>query len=542
MRLEQSLRKKVRAAVRNSPALARAARRQRSPLRRPLSPWVMRLILGLFVGIILYGLTAEVQGRRLAMNALAIWVTGTTCWRAIRLAETLYQSGDLLVYVHLPLSDDAIFQRQWNGYLWRSGWLVFYFFVIYCILIVQTNLTLGTVLAALGLAILQTGLMVALSCLALRWLPPLMLLIGSICLCGLGLAAIYGAFEPAGWSELARFLPAGWVHRILLEAVLGEDQLSWLLALPAAMMACSAVWSRSRLEQGYALAEPVHRGGDDPEASGEPSQGAGQQVGWRRGLTAVEESIRQREFLRHPTWEREGVLERLAGRWFTRREQVVADFMIGPSLGATRAFHRAWWASLASTAIIYFLGEQGWVVFVCLAVVATNALPLLPLRCRGFVPRFLGNGFAPPFAGFPVSYAELWRMSLKLNVLRMAGALPLAAGLGCLIGWKFGYGWSLGLLWASKVWALVLVLQPTLFVLQTSGSVNEQIRFSRLLAVLFFGLIGLGLIGGVLLADGRWMAGLCLLLLGLISWLFLRWHRRGFDRGHFDLVRFSGDQ
>ncbi len=136
--LAQAIRKLAREKLRASKARWKEYKRARPSvldrIRKRLG------LIGLFYGAaILLGL-ARHSGPKAPLLLLALYSAATVVGRSNALFNTLYRSGDLAFYMHVPVTDKHFFGYVWRNFLKSSLWVWFYSFLAFGYLTVISKL------------------------------------------------------------------------------------------------------------------------------------------------------------------------------------------------------------------------------------------------------------------------------------------------------------------------------------------------------------------------------------------------------------------
>jgi hypothetical protein len=345
-------------------------------------------------------------------------------------------------------------------------------------------------------------------------------------------------------------LPSGWVSAIFRQLLPGGLPFAWVLLVPIGALIRSLSRSWKRLQVSYAFREPVWATSPDDDAnwqtretlavvpSGNP----------RAGPTEIEDSIRDRGFLRSMSWNEHGWIERLAGRWLNLREKVIVEFMMARVPRWTLMWRKAGFALLLGSLAGWVLERLGtnWppiaygaagLVAVCLA------LPVSSGFARGFQTCFANGTNVPFYASFPVGFREIARAAFKIAAIRTLAAAPLAALYGMIVAWQLARAPVSGIVLGLKGVFLVLIARPMLMAFRFSSGTSDTQKVSPRAVIT---------IGAAILCGLLFVAGSVLIIVPGWSWTlvggltcagasagFSAFYRKQYDRHRFDLIQLS---
>jgi hypothetical protein len=539
--VERKLRRSVRRALEAKPALWRESRKYRRPTDRGklrLFFWPVIFYLGL-------------DGFHSSFFVVcAFYLCGKLFTDALNLLVSLYQSHELAVAWHLPIRDEDFFRRQVGAAVGESLWAWVGLCAYGAPLILRQAGFLPWLTAAFGIA-LQWLLFMALYLLVarygLRWgalpgyvfyaLAALAFFSQIILDRAEPVARVLAAALPFGWVHVGLWPPAGlnpWLGDVMVFAALGVT----------ATLAWTWPWLRSTFLE--TMAPPPTRPelvADTPDMEEDVSE-------WLRARDS-HWAVQSRDRVEKGAlgvvadWETAGQVEALAARWFTAREQVVADFLLAEHIGT--------WTH-----------NWTWSVYACVAVLALTLVPVVPTallflgaltsffigcpvnggRWIGFLALWSGSRLVPLLAIYPVGYREVSRVFLKVNVLRILAWLPLGLLLGVAIGWRWGMPGD-GLAFVLATVYVLLVAQPMAVATKFSGGTNDSqhVNLRRIGIFLAIGVQGLVfflsavIFFSFLLFVGEWpkwpflLLGAALIPLALLFWWSYEWD---FHRGRVD--------
>lgn len=557
--LEKALRRRIRREVESSEDLLRErkAHRRRSPTRS--WSWLCRAVLP-FAAL---GLAAIGPGAvELVCLALSLYATGTACLRAVALLHGLWGSDDLMVLGHLPAADADLFRLQWRKFIRSSLWILWAYAVFFGGLALHRELGVDRALLAAALGLAQWLMVAGLAATLAAWKPNgpwramgLALNAGALGCWLSGKTLLPFVKAVPGLYLLA--LPGGWVTFAFRYGILGSESLAFAALLPAAAAAALLAWAKGRMRRGYRLSEIAVRGPsaemfveheldleivarsqDDPELVAAPWKAPEVREDLRRSIASyVDARVRERGFLGRREWRRAGCLDALFGRLLSERERAVAEFLIGGPSGLTRRWKFSAAVAALGIAALFVSPDVG------LVLGGVLALTLVGGRWPAFQDRPCAGKFMPLLAAYPVGYAEVSRVLIKFNAVRILGWAPLAVAFAAVAGHATGLGLAEGAWVGLKAAFLALAFAFFAAVGYHSSGTNDTEHltfrgcFGLILPAALLTSIGLG--SAVLLflpfpaglAGGVGVAGAAVGFWGLYGLVY--------DRGRIDLVRSS---
>ncbi len=344
-KFERELRRRVRRKLRGSKARWREYRR-RNNLRQRVMRWFSWPI-----GVIVYAGLAVSPLLRLreglgdhsfgvALNLAALMWTGIALVRSANLVSQLRGGPYLAMLLRFPLSDRAVFRIVLARFLRGSLALAIYFFAGSWYLVVwqRGKSDWNAVGWAVVATLLQSVANMALSLAVPQRFQKAKLGLAGVLLCLAGFIFGYAAewFAPlllqmSDWLLWAQ--PAGWVL-LLLHA--GQ----WLLFVPLALLVAAAIGSVRQLQETYQAPNlesllPVATVAENFEAVS-PTE-----------LRKVTETLMTKRFLEGVDWGKQRWIEHLVARWWTARERLLAEFLLG---GRPPRWSQNWRAALKAAA------------------------------------------------------------------------------------------------------------------------------------------------------------------------------------------------
>ncbi len=332
--LAQAIRKLAREKLRASKALWKEYKRTRPSvsdrIRKRLG------LIGLSYGAVILLALARHSGPKAPLLLLALYSAATVVGRSNALFNTLYRSGDLAFYMHVPVTDKHFFGYAWRNFLKSSLWVWFYSFLAFGYLTVISKLGPIGWTAAVIASTLQWLLIVSLVVMV-ELLPPSW----PKTKIGLSLYLLtFGAiFLPESWATLAWRallpLPTMWIPRIFERGVLNHESGSLYLLIPILLFLVSLPLSSRRLRETYPIVEPVYPLASNAAVDVERDDdeiGVVREKDWQSTEATSNLQVTPAH-LRGLDWNSSGWIEGLAGRLLNEREKKSADFLCGCHLG-----------------------------------------------------------------------------------------------------------------------------------------------------------------------------------------------------------------
>ena len=519
-------------------------------LRPLLSVWLVALV----VGARQLGGSINVQ-----LGVIALWGTGMAFVQARRIIVTLYRSTDLSAFFYLPITNESMFRWERQKFARGASWLLCDFVAAYFTCASGSTLGAAGRTAAVLIAVVQCLVVVSFATLLMihrpRW-PYEQLAV--LLFFALLLMSIFGEYM-ASWLVPAMerlsplfyvVLPSGWVSAVFRQLLPGTPALAWVLLIPIGALIRSLPPSWGRLRSAYAFSEPVlaKSPDDDPSWQVREALALAPLGNHRAGPTEIEDSIRDRDFLRPMAWKAQGWIERLVGRWLGLREKVIVEFMMARVPRWTIMWRKAGIAMLIGLLAGWVWQRTGDDLFP-LAYVAAGivafflALPVSSGFDRGFQAWFMSRTSVPFYACFPVGYREIARAALKIAAVRCLAMAPLAAVYGMIVAWQWAEAPGLGIVLGLKAVFLVFAARPMLMAFRFSTGTSDTKNVGARPAVI----LGAAILCTLMFATGSGLALFPSWQLSLVGALtavgastgFSAIYRKQYDRHRFDLIQLS---
>jgi len=550
---EKRLRGLLRAELARAPALLKEYKARRKRATGPATRLANRLVMPLFWGVLFASISLKQNNPPLALGVISLWAAGLAFGWGQHWFQQFYASEDLVVLHGLPLSDAQIFQFQLRRYGAGALWIAWELLLAYGIVaVVQWNspepqdplLQPPLPLLALGLAALaQAALVMAAALHAANYLHALPLgLIAGLLKMGAVLLLISGQYAEVSRAAVRAtewFLPTGWIHYMLRN--FQSDYAILLLLVPLGAIVFMARRSFARLRGAYSLADleivPGTPGGPAPGDEELTSESFHQ----KPGPTEIEDRIAARHFLSGVNWEHGGWVERWVARMLSAREKVVAEFLVAQDPHWSRSLKWSFsiWA-LSCLAVLAAGQFSETMVFLAAYAVAASCLPLLGGDWRGMRQSASAALLVPGYALYPISFNEMARIFLKVNLARIVAAAPFVVSFAALAAYRTNHEPLAGALIGAKILAALMCLQPLLVILPISATTNDSTSRWSVRMLLLVLPVALTVIAGLVavIAFNDWLAvagGYAGLLAAAAVFFFA--YRRAYRRGKFDLLK-----
>lgn len=550
--------KRIRAAARLRLRATKPLWKDYKRMRR--SAWRHRLqklsAVFLFYPAAAIFLSVQRRGWELPLVLLTLYSTATSLTRATSLSKSLYRSGDLAFFMHVPVSDREFFDFEWKKFL-RSA-MLFTFYAFLALGYVSVIAISGPLRwpAALAATLLQTLVVVTLVVLIELLFPSApqarfgivfyLLTFTSFFLPTLWIAALKSLLVP---------LPTAWVPYMFEQGLLQHDAKSLYLLFPVVALVASLPLGLKRFRDSYpraGIVYPLAATFVPEEVYSETS------VDWAAvGSAPVSKPSPELSnlapvVLPKLNWQNYGWIERVVGRWISPSQHATADFLVGGILGAwTGRWKLALKIAGGGILALLVLRELPiWLAVLAGGVASLLALPIVGGDWQGMQMRSAaGIHVIPMYALFPLSYRDVSRVIAKVNLIRFAAWAPFFLIYASALGWRLGSataGATLGL----QIFIIVLSLQPLMIAGRFSYGTTDTKRLNThsvaaiaVMVVLALAYLGCCTILFVAVGWGHDEAGSDLVAVGAVVGLFLcsgaAWslYRLLFERGRIDLIR-----
>ncbi len=494
VKLERQIREAARHELRSSKASWKEYKRMKKAGRRSTSQRTVAIFFVVMGPIYLLFVAdfAHMRGLAFLALALAIYSTGTVFMRAWSFESKLRRSGELSVFLTLPVEDERIFDHLWHQTLWGSTFVIYAAVVAYgywAYTRMQSNHAWAWLVAASLAALLQWTVVVA----------PMLMIVKleakwPLTWIGLAIEALILVlfFAPAGVTKMAESavvpLPGGWVPEFFQGAFLIGNRGSFWFLIPIAILASTIPITSKFLRKRYRIPLESALMFEDRGAFGEADVGtqpteAAELEGDRESARMefepliAAEHLKRGEFLQELDWSSSGWLERIAKRWLRPSEKLTAEFMMSEEIGGWSARWKTA-AKLSAVGIVLTVmlppsAAYEWILFVPLIIAGMTAAPFFGGYWPGFGLRFCGGRLAPAYAAYPVDYRGISLTMFKVNGARLLGWLPLLLLYAYALAWRMNagplFGFTIGL---KTLWAVV-ALQPVMVFGHFSKRTND---------------------------------------------------------------------
>jgi len=557
-RLARVLRKTARERLRRSRNLWKDYKRMRRARWRRLS--IGRWFLLLYPVIIVAALGQHLADHELLL-LLTLYCTATIFSRATGFLSTLYRSGDLAFFMQVPVSDREFFDYEWPRFLRASFFVWVCSASVFALLAFRQDGPYGANLAAAALAAALQWLIVVVFCVILHLLPVRFLdkRIGT----PLYVLGFISLLLPAQWVEnlwwVVQLLPTAWVPRVFEKGALNHDTstLPWIVASVVLVGFLPIAFRRMRREYPrFAIVYPLLNAGlrvDDAGAAAHVNRAeSGKLAGTEGGSEIEARAAAPRPAPIHlPSLDAQasGWIERLAWRWLDQRERQIATFLCGGRLGRWSAEWRLGLKIAGAGVLSMFLTSllPAWVCLLAGAVASVAALPAFGGRWDGLQLVANSGTVGPAYAGLPVSYADISRVLIKVNLVRYLVWAPTFLAYAAAVAVPSGLPWTSGLRLGVEILVVLLSTQWIFVFGHHASGTNDTKRLTWQSVVVFAAilLIALGYLTcvGFFFAEMGWesvpSSWVVLPTAGMFacSWLIWRVYRLLYDRGRIDLMR-----
>lgn len=487
---------------------------------------------------------------------LALYCSGTVFLRAAGLRNRLYSSTELFLALHYPLGDREFF--RWQVREWLISCLPVFVLAVTSYLCVAIYGGGGTTLIASALlgGLAQTVIVITLSFSLERWLtriwtqPALALYALIVCI----------FFFPRQLASLGgrtlAFLPATWVSLWLASDIGTRNVIVMLMSI--GLLAAMGAWLVRSLEKGYPRTDVTlmfqhaireQDEGDEPAwlPTGQdlPSLGrdyamAQERFASLRNRTIVADHLSKSDF----DWNAGHWTTRVAGRWLTPRQRLLAEFLSADAIDAWKdtAKRGVQLATVGAFLCVIPFQVPLWLSLCVFIAAALTSAPVLGGTWPALMPAWFGWARLQPLVGYPIGYVEASLAIIKVNAVRLLAFTPMALIAGVLVGWRYFDQPASGLLISAQIVLTALAVQPYCIMLLHSTGTNDTIRFSGTSAVFACALIANALLfipaAIAFFAFNRllvsWIMGpVALALLPVSMWRFYGFL---YSRHHMDLV------
>jgi hypothetical protein len=487
---------------------------------------------------------------------LVLYCSGTPFLRATILNDRLSRSSELVTALHYPVRDRDFFRWQVGEWLVTCSPVFLLAATSYVFVAAYDGVVAAplVVLALLG-GLVQAVIVITLSLSLTLWFrhirpqPLLALYVLMACI-----FYFPTAFAPLNGKTLI-CLPATWVNLWFTSFELGPWNVILVLASIGLLAAVDArlLWS---LAKGYpqtdvtlVLEQIFHPPANEDDLAS-PS-------GQDRTPFGHDYAVAQEQFaaLRNravavdlPTksdvdWKAGHWTTRLAGRWLTPRQRVVAEFLSANAIDTWRSREKrgvqfaAFGVFLCAIPAVPF-----WLPLSVFIMAALTGAPVWGGRWPGLTAGGYGFTRLQSVAGYPIGYVEASLSIMKVNAIRLVGFAPTALIAGLSIGWRYFGQPMTGLFISAQIVLISLAVQPYCSVFLHSAGTNDtrQLNWTTLAfacaliaSVLIFGL-GIILFFAFDTAAVRWVTGAAVVV--LVPWSTWRFYGFLYFRHRIDLI------
>ncbi|HWG49374.1 MAG TPA: hypothetical protein VN669_06760 [Candidatus Acidoferrales bacterium] len=548
----RALRRDARIRIKSSKTLRREHRLRRRRIGRiSVRPVVFYPLCIAAALSIIFGASADKPD--LPFIVIALYSTGTVVLRSRTLFNRLHGPGELRIFFGLPISDDAFFRMQWKKFLLRSVWFFVFTFLLYFLDALQApgRLPLQIAIGALA-ALAQWAVVVALVAMIVNLRHPWMSW-SALALYGI---AVVGAFAPPALSHtlfaFTAFLPAGWINVACIGMLNGNASALFWLA-PAAVIVSVSFWKVERLRREYAPELLVYAGlaetsspdeAQIPEVETEGSPETEQEPPESLAGAAAPDATVTGSASLTLDWNAFWLIERVVGRWLTKEEKSIADFLLAGRLGQwSSGWGKAFYFTIAIIVCALLIpGLPPWLMIGAAMIAALLAAPVLGGEWPGLSRTMISMKQSCVVAFYPVTYWQASRVMLKINIVRLLAYVVLLFPTILALSWRYAAAWRHGISMATGIWVWLVVLQLGAVAVQHSQGTNDT-RTHNGATIMFFLfvvlLIIVVLVGiFVLFIPDAPVGGVVSAVIAAPFLLFAWWmYGLLYNRGRIDLMR-----
>ena len=489
-----SARSQARSRARRSPRLWKEYKRRRRARpggRFSLPRWVGWMFWSLMLAVSLPGVLGRVGAASL-LAMLALYCSGTAFLRAASLRYRLYSSAELFLALHYPFGDREFFRsqvRRW--FISCSPVFVLSAATYLCVAIYGGRSAVRIPSALLG-ALAQTLMVIALSLSQELWLtriwtrPALALYALIVCV-----VSFPKELAPLGGKALG-ILPATWVN--LWFALPETGTRNGVMLVSIGLLAALDSWLVRSLEKGYprtdvtlVIQQATREQDDEGDAASRPAAQdvrslgrdyaiAQERFASLRNRTVVADDLSRSEF----DWSSGHWTTRVAGRWLTPRQRLVAEFLSAHAIDAWKdtAKRGVQLAAVGAFLCLMPFSVPLWLSLSVFIVAVLTSAPVLGGIWPGLTPARLGSARMQPLVGYPIGYVEASLSIIKVNAVRLLAFTPIELIAGVLVGWRHFDAPAAGLLVSAQIVLTGVAVQPYAIMLLHSAGTNDTARFN----------------------------------------------------------------
>lgn len=555
---ESDVKRRIRAAIRTSPALKHEYRRAKRHSRLTNLQWLWRCMITGLLAFVVSTVYTRTGHWTTALAALAVYLAAAVFFRIQNLWALLQNSPDNLALTILPAATETIFQWQFQKFVRQSLHLLLDLLAGFAVLAVASGCTPWAWLLFLGDAVWVWFGLLALAVLGALRIPRVAVALTSagIVVAGFILFFCRSILGPPVLHFLDQYnlnllviLPTGWALAPM--ELVADGSRWWLFALwvPVAFL----IWrSRDALpvfSSGMEFQEFIVPPARDRVPGEEPAFLALPERSRPLGLTEIEEILASGTYLISPGFVLRDFPERKLWRWLTPRQRVLAEFVHpnGMPIGAT--WRRLFAVQLGAMLLIIvgrFMGPTAELVTLGLGCFLVFCLQLGALVNHGsaFSLMAFGGIHVPLYAGYGVGFQELTGFFLKHSLVQAPFLVPAMTLLGAEVAWSLRFPLEMGAFAGLKLATVTLALRFILLVFAFSSGTNDTSRFkvSAVLLIFIMALLGLAFLflAALAILTPAWPPAL--LFWGgtlLDAGIFFQVYSLFFRFGRFDLMAMS---
>jgi hypothetical protein len=361
---------------------------------------------------------------------VSFYCTGTVAFRSRSLGSRLHGPAELSIFFGLPIIDRDFFSLQWRKFLFRTGWVFAFVFLLYAIRELQEQTSVfHLLLLAVPTALAQWLLVISLSALILEKRYQWTYQIGLAAYAAIVGAAVAPEKFTAAIARLGSMLPAGWINRAYIGVAAGRS-VSVLWIVPVGVVVALGLtrvhWLRERYrplffhEFHYPSAEEMVDW-NQAELTSPIEQQPSDIIPDLLSRDVATSRLNSGELELVRDWNALGIIERVAGWCVTGHDRVVADFMLGDSLGD---WSSGWLKGFYITSGVILSAAlipqvPSWLTVGAAFIAGFYAAPVLGGKWLGFSPVIVSMKQSSVKAFYPVSYWQASRVIFTINLVRL---------------------------------------------------------------------------------------------------------------------------
>jgi len=491
---------------------------------------------------------------------LAFYCTATALFRGSLLLQELYQSYDRAFFMHMPVSDDDFFNYALWRFLQSSLWTWLYSAGAYSYMIFvlddHFSPTLRTHLwvAAFAVSVLQWLTVVStallLSAYRPRWLQGIAALLFYIAMWAVIFVPISLVYP---MQKVLLLLPTAWMAYVFKSGIIAGDMQAWHFLIPTFLLLISTPWTIQKLRKSYPIKQleypwAIQRVKKEEAEDEVLPEDAETSLDSYHTETPTETStpagLQKASVIdAGMNWSNSGWIARIVYSILNVRQRFVAEFMLA---GKTKQWTGQWRVagliSCAGAAFTILIRTPYTQIYLwpCL-ISAAIGMPLLGGNWPGFQNQYCAGKVMPLHSIFPIGFTETSLTIVKVNTVRILSYFPFLMFYAAALGWRWGWGINLGLLFATELLLGILLVQPVIVLFKYSQGTNDTkvLNFhttAYFLSAIMLGALLVGSIFGLFIAPELYkiLFAFAMLIASGLLWAF---YKLLYERGRIDLIR-----